>query len=60
VKTELELRHLRAFLRVVELRSHTRAARSLGILQSAVSETLTAFERALGTALFRKSARARY
>jgi DNA-binding transcriptional LysR family regulator len=57
VKTELELRHLRAFLSVVELRSHTRAARSLGISQSTVSETLTAFERTLGTALFRKSAR---
>jgi DNA-binding transcriptional LysR family regulator len=57
VKTELELRHLRVFLTVVELGAHTRAARALGISQSTVSETLTALERTLGTAIFRKSAR---
>jgi DNA-binding transcriptional LysR family regulator len=55
VKTELELRHLRVFLTVVETGAHTRAARALGISQSTVSETLSALERALGTALFRKS-----
>jgi DNA-binding transcriptional LysR family regulator len=57
VKTELELRHLRVFVTVVETGSHTRAARSLGISQSTVSETLSALERTLGTALFRKAAK---
>jgi DNA-binding transcriptional LysR family regulator len=55
VKTELELRHLRAFVAVVETGAHTRAARSLGISQSTVSETLSALERTLGTPVFRKS-----
>ena len=54
VKTELELRHLRAFVTVVETGGHTRAARSLGVSQSTVSETLVSLERALGTELFRK------
>jgi DNA-binding transcriptional LysR family regulator len=57
VKTELELRQLRVFVAVVELGGHTRAARSLGLSQSTVSETLSSLERALGTALFRKGAR---
>jgi DNA-binding transcriptional LysR family regulator len=55
VRTELELRHLRVFLTVLETGGYTRAARSLGIAQSTVSETLTALERALGTPLFRKT-----
>jgi DNA-binding transcriptional LysR family regulator len=54
VKTELELRHLRVFLSIVETGAHTRAARELGISQSTVSETLSALERAVGTSLFRK------
>ncbi len=54
MKTDLELRHLRVFVAVVDEGAHTRAARSLGISQSTVSETLTALERALGTAVFRK------
>ena len=54
VKTDLELRHLRAFVAVVEAGGHTRAARRLGVSQSTVSETLTALERTLGTELFRK------
>jgi DNA-binding transcriptional LysR family regulator len=54
VRTDLELRHLRAFVMVVDTGSHTRAARSLGVSQSTVSETLSSLERALGTALFRK------
>jgi DNA-binding transcriptional LysR family regulator len=54
VRTELELRHLRAFVTVVEAGGHTRAARSLGVSQSTVSETLISLERALGTELFRK------
>ena len=57
MKTELELRHLRVFVTVVETGAHTRAARSLGISQSTVSETLSALERTLGTALFRKAAK---
>ena len=54
MKTELELRHLRVFMTVVETGAHTRAARSLGLSQSTVSETLAALERTLGTALFHK------
>ena len=57
MKPELELRHLRVFLAVAQLGGHTRAARSLGVSQSTVSETLSSLERALGTPLFRKSAR---
>jgi DNA-binding transcriptional LysR family regulator len=57
VKTELELRHLRAFLAVVETGGHTRAAHRLGVSQSTVSETLIALERTLGTELFRKGGR---
>src|ERR1700722_588597 len=57
MKAELELRHLRVFLTVVEAGTHTRAARSLGISQSTVSETLAALERTLGTPLFRKAAK---
>ena len=57
MKTELELRHLRAFVTVVETGGHTRAARSLGLSQSTVSETLIALERTLGTELFRKGAK---
>jgi DNA-binding transcriptional LysR family regulator len=57
VKTELELRHLRAFVTVVETGGYTRAARSLGVSQSTVSETLISLERAVGTELFRKGAR---
>lgn len=57
MKPDLELRHLRVFLAVAQLGGHTRAARSLGISQSTVSETLSSLERALGTALFRKATR---
>jgi DNA-binding transcriptional LysR family regulator len=57
VKTELELRHLRVFAAVVDAGTHTRAARTLGISQSTVSETLAALERTLGVALFARAAR---
>src|SRR5262249_36859936 len=57
VKTELELRHLRAFVTVVEAVRHTRAAPSPRASKSTVSEPLIALERALGTELFRKGAR---
>lgn len=55
MKTELELRHLRVFVAVVELGAHARAAQSLDISPSTVSETLSALERTLGTPLFRKA-----
>jgi DNA-binding transcriptional LysR family regulator len=58
VRTELELRHLRVFVTVVDEGSHTRAARSLGLSQSTVSETLSALERTLGTVLLRKGGKA--
>jgi DNA-binding transcriptional LysR family regulator len=54
MKAELELRHLRVFAAVVEAGTYTRAARSLGLSQSTVSETLSALERSLGVELFRK------
>src|SRR5262249_29469807 len=57
MKTELELRHLRVFVAVVELGSHARAAQALGISPSTVSETLTSLERTLGTPLFRKASK---
>jgi DNA-binding transcriptional LysR family regulator len=57
MKTELELRHLRVFVTVVESGAHARAARSLGISQSTISETLSALERTLGTAIFRKASK---
>ena len=57
MKTDLELRQLRVFVAVVESGAHARAARALGISQSTISETLTALERALGTAIFRKTSK---
>ncbi|MFT3791945.1 MAG: LysR family transcriptional regulator [Rudaea sp.] len=57
MKAELELRHLRVFVTVVETGAHSRAARALGISQSTVSETLSALERALGTPVFRKTSK---
>lgn len=47
--SNLELRHLRAFVTLVDQGSLTRAARAMGIAQSTVSEALAALERALGT-----------
>jgi DNA-binding transcriptional LysR family regulator len=55
MKTELELRHLRVFVTVVESGAHARAARTLGISQSTISETLSALERTLGTPVFSKA-----
>jgi DNA-binding transcriptional LysR family regulator len=47
----LEVRHLRAFVALVDQGTITEAARSLGLAQSTVSESLAALERALGTAV---------
>ena len=55
MKSELELKHLRVFVTVVESGAHARAARLLGISQSTISETLSALERTLGTPVFRKA-----
>lgn len=55
MKAEIELRHLRVFVTLVEVGAHARVARALGISQSTVSETLSALERTVGTALFRRA-----
>ncbi|MFT3914004.1 MAG: LysR family transcriptional regulator [Anaeromyxobacteraceae bacterium] len=57
MKAELELRHLKVFLAVVEEGTVTAAARALGTSQSTVSETLVALERALGAAVLRRAGR---
>jgi DNA-binding transcriptional LysR family regulator len=54
VRSDLELRHLRSFVAVIDMGSFTRAAQSLGVSQSTVSEALAALERTLGTPVFRK------
>jgi DNA-binding transcriptional LysR family regulator len=55
MKSDVDLRHLRVFLAVVESGAHARAAHRLGISPSTISETLSALERALGTPVFRKT-----
>lgn len=57
MNAELELRHLRVFLAVIESGSQARAARALGISQSTATETISALERVLGAPLFRKQSR---
>ncbi|TYB44874.1 LysR family transcriptional regulator [Actinomadura chibensis] len=53
---ELEFRHLRVVLALVDTGSLTGAAAQLGITQPAVSETLRRAERVAGGALFRRGA----
>jgi DNA-binding transcriptional LysR family regulator len=53
----LELRHLRAFVAVVDQKGYTRAAEALGVSQSTVSESLAALERAMGAPLLRRTSR---
>lgn len=55
-RTDLELRHLRVFVALVEHGSLTAASRALGLAQSTVSETLAALERALGAVVVRRQA----
>jgi DNA-binding transcriptional LysR family regulator len=55
--TGVELRHLRAFVAVAEERSFTRAADRVRITQPALSRTIAALERLLGTALFLRDRR---
>ncbi|HEU4640862.1 MAG TPA: LysR family transcriptional regulator [Gemmatimonadaceae bacterium] len=57
MRSDPELRHLRAFVAVVDHGGYTRAARALGVSQSTVSEAVLALERALGTPLFVKGRR---
>ena len=57
MKAELELRHLRALLAVVEHGGYTRAARALGLAQSTVSESVLALERILGTPVLDRAKR---
>jgi len=57
MSAELELRHLRVFLAVIEAGAQARAARVLGISQSTATETISALERVLGVTLFRKQSR---
>ena len=45
----LEVRHLRAFVALVDHGSMTAAAQALGMAQSTVSETMAALDRTLGT-----------
>jgi LysR family pca operon transcriptional activator len=49
--SDLELRHLRAFVALVEHGSVTAASQALGRAQSTISESLAALERALGASL---------
>jgi DNA-binding transcriptional LysR family regulator len=54
---ELEIRHLRYFLTLAEETSFTRAAKRLGIAQSALSAQVQRIERHLGVPLVRRGAR---
>jgi DNA-binding transcriptional LysR family regulator len=54
---ELELRHLRVFLAVIDAGGYTRAASALGLSQSTVSENLAALERTIGARLLRREGR---
>ncbi len=53
----VELRHLRAFLMVVDHGSFTAAARQLGVAQSAVSQLVRTLEDDLGTVLLTRTTR---
>jgi DNA-binding transcriptional LysR family regulator len=53
----VELRHLRAFLMVIDHGSFTAAARQLGVAQSAVSQLVRTLEDDLGTVLFTRTTR---
>ncbi|PNG16654.1 LysR family transcriptional regulator, partial [Streptomyces cahuitamycinicus] len=56
-RTELELRHLRCLVEIVDAGSFTDAAIELGISQAAVSRTLLALERILGVRLLHRTSR---
>jgi DNA-binding transcriptional LysR family regulator len=54
---DVELRHLRCFLAVIDEGSFTDAAAQLGVSQAAVSRNLAAFEQALGVRVLRRTSR---
>ncbi|WP_213457060.1 LysR family transcriptional regulator [Rhizomonospora bruguierae] len=54
---DLELRHLRAFVAVVDAGTFTGAAGALGVSQAAVSRAVVALEAALGARLLHRSTR---
>ncbi|MFF2961076.1 LysR family transcriptional regulator [Streptomyces sp. NPDC057963] len=56
-RTELELRHLRCLVTIVDSGSFTDAAIELGVSQAAVSRTLLALERILGVRLLHRTSR---
>lgn len=53
----MDTRHLRAFLKIAETRSISRAAETLGIAQPSLSQQLLRLEDEVGVPLFRRSAR---
>jgi DNA-binding transcriptional LysR family regulator len=53
----MELRHLRAFVVAADLQSFSRAAETLGIAQSALSQLMRTLESELGMPLFRRANR---
>jgi DNA-binding transcriptional LysR family regulator len=56
--SELELRHLRCLVAIVDTGSFTDAGLQLGLSQAAVSRTLLALERVLGVRLLHRTSRA--
>ncbi|NNN29390.1 LysR family transcriptional regulator [Streptomyces sp. S3(2020)] len=54
---DLELRHLRCLVAIVDEGTFTDAAIALGVSQAAVSRTLASLERALGVRLLRRTSR---
>jgi DNA-binding transcriptional LysR family regulator len=54
---DVELRHLRALVAVVDAGTFTGAAETLGLSQAAVSRAIAALETALGTRLLQRSTR---
>ncbi|MEX3106732.1 MULTISPECIES: LysR family transcriptional regulator [unclassified Streptomyces] len=54
---DVELRHLRCLVAIVDEGTFTDAAIALGVSQAAVSRTLAAFEQALGVRLLRRTSR---
>ena len=59
-RNELELKHLRFLVAIVDTGSFTDAAIELGVSQAAVSRTLLALERVLGVRLLHRTSRTIY
>lgn len=57
MSSDVELRHLRALVAVVDTGSFTRAAAALGVSQAAVSRTVAGLEDALGAKVLRRTTR---